>query len=127
MTAGGAGMTENMTARPGLKQGKQSIARTRFKSGGAGKAVFCRRHGRAGRAGGDSGLKQREQSLERTRFESGGAGKAAFCRRPGQAGRAGGDTGWGGILHWMLLWYGAMRLIGGVRFGFVRFRWCQVG
>ena len=42
-------MAANMTTRPRLKQGEQSLGRTRFESGGAGKAVFA--VGPAGRVG----------------------------------------------------------------------------
>ena len=44
-----AGMAANMTTRPRLKQGEQSLGRARFESGGAGKAVFA--VGPAGRVG----------------------------------------------------------------------------
>ena len=116
-----AGMAANMTTRPGLKQGKQSLGRTRFKSGGAGKAVFA--VGPAGRVGPAAilGLSKgskasRIPALSRVvranRFlpsaRTGGSGR----RRYGMGRDFTLDSPFG---------TGAMRLISGVRFGFVRF------
>ena len=110
-----------MSTRPRLKQGEQSIARTRFKTGGAGKAIFD--VGPAGRVGSAAilGLSKGSKASGVPDLSRAARAKRFLpSARPGGSGQRRYGVGRDFTLDSPSL-RGAMRLIGGVRF-----RCCQV-
>ena len=100
-------MTANMTVRPRLKQGEQSLECTRFESGGAGKAVFAA--GPAGRVGPAAILGLSKGSKASGVPDLSRTARAKRCFAVGPAGRVGSAVIRGGAGFYIGCSFGAGR------------------